>query len=43
MLAAGKADFIVFGKPFTSNPDLPVRFDKGVALTPFTPELQDLG
>ena len=38
MLAAGKADFIVFGKPFTSNPDLPIRFDRGVPLTPFTPE-----
>jgi N-ethylmaleimide reductase len=38
MLASGKADFIVFGKPFTSNPDLPIRFGKGAALTPFTPE-----
>jgi len=28
----------VFGKPFTSIPDQPVRFDKGAALTPFTPE-----
>jgi N-ethylmaleimide reductase len=38
MLAAGRADFIVFGKPFTSNPDLPIRFEKGVTLTPFTPD-----
>jgi N-ethylmaleimide reductase len=26
MLAAGNAELIVFGKPFTSNPDLPERF-----------------
>src|SRR6185503_4651182 len=32
MLASGGADFIVFGKLFTSNPDLPVRFAKGAAL-----------
>jgi N-ethylmaleimide reductase len=38
MLASGQADFIVFGKPFTSNPDLPIRFDKRAALTPFTPD-----
>jgi N-ethylmaleimide reductase len=31
-LAAGEADFIVFGKLFTSNPDLPSRFAKGAAL-----------
>jgi N-ethylmaleimide reductase len=35
LLASGGADFIVFGKPFTSNPDLPERFAKGAALTPF--------
>jgi N-ethylmaleimide reductase len=29
------ADFIVFGKPFTSNPDLPARFAAGLELTPF--------
>src|SRR6478672_12875668 len=29
MLASGGADFIVYGKLFTSNPDLPVRFEKG--------------
>jgi N-ethylmaleimide reductase len=28
MLAAGKADFIVYGKLFVANPDLPVRFAK---------------
>ena len=33
MLAAGGADFIVFGKLFTSNPDLPARFAKGAPLT----------
>jgi len=32
MLASGGADFIVYGKLFTSNPDLPVRFQKGAAL-----------
>jgi N-ethylmaleimide reductase len=31
-LASGLADFIVFGKLFTSNPDLPIRFAKGAAL-----------
>jgi N-ethylmaleimide reductase len=31
-LASGAADFIVFGKLFTSNPDLPVRFEKSAAL-----------
>jgi N-ethylmaleimide reductase len=31
-LAAGLADFIVFGKLFTSNPDLPARFESGAAL-----------
>ena len=32
MLKGGGADFIVYGKLFTSNPDLPVRFQKGAAL-----------
>ncbi len=32
MLKAGGADFIVYGKLFTSNPDLPIRFQKGAAL-----------
>lgn len=34
-LASGLADFVVFGKPFTSNPDLPERFAAGLPLTPF--------
>ena len=34
-LASGAADFIVYGKLFTSNPDLPHRFATGAALTPF--------
>ena len=34
-LASGLADFIVFGKLFTSNPDLPARFANGLELTPF--------
>src|SRR5204862_2710179 len=32
MLASGGADFIVYGKLFTSNPDLPIRFEKGAVL-----------
>jgi N-ethylmaleimide reductase len=32
MLASGGADFIVYGKLFTSNPDLPVRFEKNAEL-----------
>ena len=35
MLQTGGADFIVFGKHFTSNPDLPERFAAGAPLTPF--------
>jgi N-ethylmaleimide reductase len=35
MLESGGADFIVFGKLFTSNPDLPERFAVGAPLTPF--------
>jgi N-ethylmaleimide reductase len=31
-LASGTADFVVFGKLFTSNPDLPARFEKSAAL-----------
>jgi len=31
-LNSGEADFIVFGKLFTSNPDLPVRFAQSAAL-----------
>jgi N-ethylmaleimide reductase len=36
-IASGAADFIVFGKPFTSNPDLPERFAKGAALADADP------
>jgi N-ethylmaleimide reductase len=32
VLASGTADFVVFGKLFTSNPDLPARFEKSAAL-----------
>jgi len=32
MLAAGRADFIVYGKLFVANPDLPARFAKKAAL-----------
>ncbi len=32
LLQSGLADFIVFGKLFTSNPDLPVRFAKSAPL-----------
>jgi len=32
-IESGLADFVVFGKLFTSNPDLPVRFAKDAALT----------
>jgi len=35
MLESGGADFIVFGKLFTSNPDLPERFAVGAPLNPF--------
>src|SRR4029078_8873238 len=34
-LASGLADYIVFGKLFTSNPDLPERFAFRVALVAF--------
>lgn len=34
-IASGLADFVVFGKLFTSNPDLAERFAAGAALTPF--------
>jgi len=32
LLRSGGADFIVYGKLFTSNPDLPARFEKGAPL-----------
>lgn len=31
-LAKGGADFVSFGRPFISNPDLPVRLEKGASL-----------
>ena len=31
-IETGLADFVVFGKLFTSNPDLPMRFAKRAAL-----------
>jgi N-ethylmaleimide reductase len=34
-LASGAADFIVFGKPFISNPDLPHRLRVGTPLAPW--------
>jgi N-ethylmaleimide reductase len=34
-LASGLADFVVFGKLFTSNPDLPERLAAAAPLTPF--------
>ena len=36
-LASGQADFIVFGKLFTSNPDLPVRFEMAAPLVESDP------
>jgi N-ethylmaleimide reductase len=38
-LASGLADFIVYGKLFTSNPDLPERFAAGGPLTPWNADL----
>lgn len=31
-LAEGRADAIVYGKPFIANPDLPLRFERGARL-----------
>ncbi|WOK35378.1 alkene reductase [Sphingomonas sp. C3-2] len=36
-LEAGVADAISFGRTFLANPDLPVRFQAGIALTPDEP------
>lgn len=33
----GKIDFVAFGRPFISNPDLVTRLQKGTALTPPNP------
>jgi N-ethylmaleimide reductase len=35
---SGLADFVVFGKPFTSNPDLPERFAQGAAIVEPNPD-----
>lgn len=37
-LRSGLADFIVYGKLFTSNPDLPARFEQDAELTDFNPD-----
>jgi len=37
-LQSGLADYIVFGKLFTSNPDLPARFAQAAELTPPNPD-----
>jgi N-ethylmaleimide reductase len=34
-LATGGADFVSFGRPFISNPDLPVRLERGARLNQF--------
>jgi N-ethylmaleimide reductase len=39
MLASGFAEFIVYGKLFTSNPDLPERFAASAPLTPWNADL----
>jgi len=31
-IASGEADLVAFGKPFLANPDLPLRYRKGIAL-----------
>jgi N-ethylmaleimide reductase len=33
-LDSGRADAISFGRPFISNPDLPLRFAKGLSIAP---------
>ncbi|EYE90851.1 alkene reductase [Aspergillus ruber CBS 135680] len=35
VLESGRYDAILFGRPFTSNPDLVNRLRKGIALTPY--------
>ena len=37
-LRSGLADFVVFGKLFTSNPDLPERFAQGADLVEWNPD-----
>jgi len=31
-IASGNADIIAFGRPFITNPDLPIRFEKNLPL-----------
>ena len=38
LVAAGDADAVGFGKLFISNPDLPVRFERGAPLAPWMVE-----
>lgn len=35
IIAADDADLVAFGRFFTSNPDLPLRFETGAPLTPY--------
>jgi N-ethylmaleimide reductase len=35
LLASGRADAVSFGRPFISNPDLPLRIARGLALAPY--------
>ncbi|MBN2616241.1 MAG: alkene reductase [Bacteroidales bacterium] len=37
-LQSGKGDLVAFGKPFISNPDLVLRMEKDLPLTPFNTE-----
>ena len=37
----GNADFILFGRPYMSNPDLPEHFAQGVELAPPPEECED--
>jgi N-ethylmaleimide reductase len=35
VVASGNADAVAFGRHFVSNPDLPLRIQNGIALTPY--------
>jgi N-ethylmaleimide reductase len=37
LLRDGRTDLVSFGRPFTSNPDLPIRPRAGTPLTAFAP------
>ena len=37
-IQSGLADFVVFGKLFTSNPDLPERFARNAELVEWNPD-----